>query len=693
MAKNLFMTGSTEHYHQKGHLTEEEIEQAENNNGSSRNNGGGAVIFHDLESLVRNNANSNNNDNENENEGPPPPPQLTGLLRDATEGTASSATTTAGTHKKTSEKKEYPTPTTTISKPESTATFYDVEALVRDATAATEGDATTTSNNIGTTHKKNSKEQDKADDTSKVKTTTPPSAPTPPVFESLRDVHQSSNNNAGTDNIVSEHQKNSEEQNAHNPPSPPPTPPPTNFLTANPTVDIRRVNPAPDVTNGEGEECKASENGGYFGGSTGQGVGVRNGGVVLRYQYEVHESGSGAGGDYTRDILPKLEEAISNTLIPVFFEECLNSGGEERGRRWLMEKGMRLDPAQFGQSNNNMLRHNRRLTKVVGIDAKPVDIPLRQQGCESEFVASDLNQATVQCHRMEGALTLYFPPNSSVHSSTLSSTTLTMLRAIEEGMNDGSLQLSHPDIRKLHFAKDSYSDFPNVGGGGASDSNGVMEGNDPQGSNVGLILGLVIPLLVLCCCCLGFGLWKVLRRDGLNNNDDDDESSHVEMVMPEDKAFDDEEGDDDEDEYTDSSSDDYDDEEEEEDADSGSDYDEDGGNHGTAASELYDEMYTEEEGTARSQSQNQEQPSNRDWDFDDDYDDDYEEESEASYPAPATTATAANPLDPIFEEAEKERAKKRRARKQRNRVRRRMERMEEADNDDDDESFEGDASQ
>jgi len=651
MSINLFMTGSIEHYHQKGHLDKEEIEQAENNNG------GDAVIFHDLESLVRNNVNNNNNDNN------------------------------------------------PVSQPE-TSTFYDVEALVRGAAAATKGEedatAATTTNNIGSTHKKNSKEQDQTDDTSKVKTTnTPPSAPTPPVFESLRDIHQSSNNNAGSDNIVSEHQKYSKEQNAHNPPSPPPTPPPTNSLTANPTLDIRRVNPAPEVKD-EGEECKASEDGGYFGGS--QGVGARNGGVVLRYQYEVHESGSSAGHDYTRDILPKLEEAISDALIPVFFEECLTNDDDDdeqqRGRRrWLLEDGL-LDglASQFGQSNNNMLRHNnRRLTKVVGIDAKPEDIPLRQQGCESEFIPSDPN---VQCHRMEGALTLYFPPNSPIHSSTLSSTTLTMLRAIEGGMNDGSLLLSHPDIRKLHFAaKESYSDFPELGRGGASDSNGgVMVGNDPDGSNLGLILGIAIPLLLVCCCCLGFGAWKVLRRDSLNDNDDDGESSHVEMVMPEDKAFDDEEGDDED--YTDSSSDDYDDDydEEDEDADSGSDYAEDDDDHGTAdASESYDEMDAEEGGSARSQSQDQEEPSpnNRDyWDFDDDYDDYYEEESEASYPAPAATA-ASNPLDPIFEEAEKERAKKRKARKLRNRVRRRMERMEQANDDDEDydESFEDDASQ
>lgn len=158
--------------------------------------------------------------------------------------------------------------------------------------------------------------------------------------------------------------------------------------------------------------------------------------------------------------------------------------------------------------------------------------------CESKFIASVPDQI-VECHVMEGALTLYFPPNSSVHTSVLSAATLTTLRAIDQGMTDGSLALSHPAIRKLHFSADKYGlqpglDIPRDKGGGAGAGAGAAMAGTPgaeQGNGIGnwgLILGITLPLIVLCCCCCYcVGVWKIRRRGG-----DDDDDHGIEDSMP-----------------------------------------------------------------------------------------------------------------------------------------------------------------
>eukprot|EP00584_Thalassiosira_punctigera_P008691 CAMPEP_0172540034 /NCGR_PEP_ID=MMETSP1067-20121228/11115_1 /TAXON_ID=265564 ORGANISM="Thalassiosira punctigera, Strain Tpunct2005C2" /NCGR_SAMPLE_ID=MMETSP1067 /ASSEMBLY_ACC=CAM_ASM_000444 /LENGTH=908 /DNA_ID=CAMNT_0013325809 /DNA_START=119 /DNA_END=2846 /DNA_ORIENTATION=- len=410
-------------------------------------------------------------------------------------------------------------------------------------------------------HDKNPEEKDYVPPTPKPA----PSIPKPVVFESLRDQHQSFNVDTDTSSI---HGKYSLEQNAKNPeeqviwqwedPSggeASGSQGGTTPTTAPTLVDVRRVNPAPDnVSLFDSGGCKPAD-GAYFG----NGRDARNGGVVLRYQYELHaigesgkrrldsiysgmgdKIGTNEGGEeeegttyLVSDILPALEEGIIDSLIPVFFDGCQDVHHVGGGGRGLKERGSAMDRRQGGD--------RRRLSEVVGIDAEPIDIPLRQQPCESEFVSSDPHQAA-QCHRIEGGLTLYFPPNSSVHSSILSSATLTTLRAIERGMSDGVLKSSHPSIRKLHFLESSYGlqpvDYPEGGvpsQGEPGSSNGSGEG-DPQGgsANLGLILGIVVPLVVLCCCCLGFGLYRRLRRNDPDNDgtvEDDSFSSDGDKVQ------------------------------------------------------------------------------------------------------------------------------------------------------------------
>jgi len=157
-------------------------------------------------------------------------------------------------------------------------------------------------------------------------------------------------------------------------------------------------------------------------------------------------------------------------------------------------------------------QQHRRLSKVVGIDSEPKDFPLWDKACSTEAPLTN-SQA---CHTMEGALTLYFPPNYSIHT-LVQGAHLTTLNTLRQSMADGSIakRSNHPGIVKLKFLESSYSLSYSIPPGleVMDDTDG---GKEPQKANVGgLVAGILIPLfLLLVCCCCGccFLGWK--RRGG-----------------------------------------------------------------------------------------------------------------------------------------------------------------------------------
>merc|ERR1719145_8539 len=191
---------------------------------------------------------------------------------------------------------------------------------------------------------------------------------------------------------------------------------------------IQRVSAAPGETGLTTEECRPVD-GVYR--TTSQGTKSR--GVQVRYQYEiVHD------GEPLELIVQALESRITEALVPVFFEGCSDRPWEDAV---FTRRGLRGGEPQM------MLEG-----VIVGIDSAPVDFASGQ-----ECIANNLDQTT-SCHRMEGALTLYFPPNADV-SSHLPSATLSALQTIAINMMDGTLAASHPDVGVL-FLEDSYGLAP-----------------------------------------------------------------------------------------------------------------------------------------------------------------------------------------------------------------------------------------
>ena len=202
----------------------------------------------------------------------------------------------------------------------------------------------------------------------------------------------------------------------------------------------------------------------------------KNPGIVLRYQYElvqdltgidwtINAEGERDGTDYlVENVLPEVEQSIvGETLVPALFEEC-----RKRGLRRLMNSG------------------------VVGIDMKPDDFPLPQTDCISDYVPQDPLKS-IQCHRVEGAMTLYFS-QSSPYTALLPSVTLQALNAIKDDMDNGALLSSHESVLDLKLLDSSYS-LESIVPEARPDS-GVAN-KSSSGGNGGLAAGLVVFFLFL----------------------------------------------------------------------------------------------------------------------------------------------------------------------------------------------------
>jgi len=303
-------------------------------------------------------------------------------------------------------------------------------------------------------------------------------------------------NQATTHDTTSLHKKTSGEKNGVNRLEDKP-------IRWDPLVLIVDTEAAPRVPiNGENEAgkiyCK-SQNGKF---------GAKNGGVVLRYQYELTAedtaSASGGGDDGLKEVLPRLEGGISDLLLPVFFkDECLPLDVERSSvaGRSLLLLGGGLEKMGTMERSNLRGRGRRRLNgRVVGIDSDPSDFPLTNKECEFAPPA----YPNTKCHVMEGALTLYFPPNYSI-STLVQGAQLTTLNSIRESMANGDLaKISHPAILNLKLLDSSYSLRPIIPPGMQI----LEDEGDKGGGSGGLVAGILIPLLLLCCCGCCFFRWR-----------------------------------------------------------------------------------------------------------------------------------------------------------------------------------------
>mmetsp|Transcript_9307 Transcript_9307/g.19581 ORF Transcript_9307/g.19581 Transcript_9307/m.19581 type:complete len:795 (-) Transcript_9307:130-2514(-) len=326
-------------------------------------------------------------------------------------------------------------------------------------------------------------------------------------FQSLKNLHEGDTRDGLPADLVNTavHQKHSKEKNAKNPDELPEgwsSPAPTKAPTAAEEDEVQRVNAAPDQEEDESEnddsegkrECK-SNNGGVFGDDR---QSSKNGGVVLRYRYELVQDLSYLDSDLTEDILPLLEEAVSDWLLPAFFpDECLEI--DIFGMRRLQYGNLR------GLQSVN----------IVGLSGAPPDLPLDQEECYYDYSgSSSTRDVEHECHVVDGSVTIYFPPNRPA-STLLSATTLTTLRSIQDGMNSQALaKMSHPAILQLTFLESSYTLVPVIPASwGLTENNQVVKSRNANANAGAIAAGVLIPLLLFCCCAAGGFVWWRRQQD------------------------------------------------------------------------------------------------------------------------------------------------------------------------------------
>ncbi|KAL7513668.1 hypothetical protein ACHAXN_010920 [Cyclotella atomus] len=339
------------------------------------------------------------------------------------------------------------------------------------------------------------------------------------TFYDLRAIH---NEQYDPFSEVELHLKSSREKNGKNPEELPEVwkAPPAPITTVSPLSgegggegddDVEMVSRAPDYSDDDTPPGCRSIQGKYGERSS------KNPGVILRYQYELIQDLDGLENSYSsnnfevdgteylvENVMPALEQGVGDVLVRELFEECGGGNGKLRRRERRMWRGLREEGRRLSST-------------VVGLDGEPVDFPVGQGECISTYTPVNPLQS-YQCHIMEGAVTVYFPPNYS-YPTVLTAATLQILRAIKTGMESGKLQQSNDNILSLLFLDKSYNLKPVYPGEEVSslysNDKSLSQAQEASTSknNAGLIVGMLFLIIIILGLAAGLFYYKKTRDE------------------------------------------------------------------------------------------------------------------------------------------------------------------------------------
>ena len=186
--------------------------------------------------------------------------------------------------------------------------------------------------------------------------------------------------------------------------------------------------------------------------------------------------------EYTTNVVPALEVALNDYLIPVLFADACNSTNEVLSRRRLV----------------GMATRSRRLGTLTGIRAFPGDAVYENVDCTGIF-----------CFTMFGQVTVFFDTNSTnkEHKDTVIQAALSA--AMDAGRFDNDPPITH--VRYIADDPDMITNDRSTNAGGPASINETNASNSgpPVWVWVGLSLGLLGASLVLC--------WFFGRSDALRS--------------------------------------------------------------------------------------------------------------------------------------------------------------------------------
>jgi hypothetical protein len=200
-------------------------------------------------------------------------------------------------------------------------------------------------------------------------------------------------------------------------------------------------------------ECATEENK-LFGSSDGD----RN---ILEYAYELETNPNLILGSLSSDVLPELEVAFNDYLLPILFPETC-----------AVSKSSSTSTNRLGQQQRNL--------QLMGLSAAPNDVPEPQIPCQRQVESGNT------CFFIQGSLILYLKGNMDVHDLDQ------LVRdSLEEGMRKDVFLQAHPSIVRVTYV----------------DTNSLIEG-DINGSSDELERGqesdnnLVLPIVLASTACV-----------------------------------------------------------------------------------------------------------------------------------------------------------------------------------------------
>eukprot|EP00977_Amphora_coffeiformis_P000629 scaffold140_cov163-Amphora_coffeaeformis.AAC.10 len=257
--------------------------------------------------------------------------------------------------------------------------------------------------------------------------------------------------------------------------------------TSSPTVsrDQAAPTPAPFVQAGsntaspsQSQPTGASPSCTIVGGSFGSTLGNP---TQVVFGYEVETDPEFQNGPFALDVLPGLEESMTNFLLPVLFPETCSEPSEGG------------DATATTRSGTDLIR--RRL-EVVGISSLPTDQISTSVECRELLVATN------NCNFLDGQLTINYVSRSG---ETLESFVRLILERLRFGMDSDAFLDTHPSIERVSFII-GLDDTPDTVAPTDPNSGRDIVDDDDDGIRwwPWLLIGSV--LFIACCGLLCFRL-------------------------------------------------------------------------------------------------------------------------------------------------------------------------------------------
>ena len=179
--------------------------------------------------------------------------------------------------------------------------------------------------------------------------------------------------------------------------------------------------------------------------------------VEVPFVYEVETNADYSDEDMNSNILPKVEQAIGDGILPLFFAECAPDDGG--------------DVSAF----LSFVGEN-----IMGIAASPPDLAISDKTASCSVLQPQLGNS---CTVVEGIMTVYVPPKDAGMSETDAGVIIMATQdAIRQVMESGTLDdgAIHDSIESVSYGQDGTyqkeptvilgtdKNDPNEGGGGGS---------------------------------------------------------------------------------------------------------------------------------------------------------------------------------------------------------------------------------